>query len=111
MAGARIELWMGTATLPAPNSQIGRWAVLAGLPFLSLIARPSGYGLPVPLVWDEESQRFSGYNAMDRKWVRITWDEMARMLEDPNVGVMVSGWEMSRLLARGGHTLVGVETR
>ncbi|KAK6858659.1 hypothetical protein PG995_005223 [Apiospora arundinis] len=65
--------------------------VLAGLPFLSLVVRPGGYGFPVPLVWDEKMQSFSGYNAMNRKWVRITCDEMARMLEDPNVGVMVSG--------------------
>ena len=65
--------------------------MLAGLPFLSLIVRPGGYGFPVPLVWDEKTQRFSGYNAMDRKWVRITCGEMAEMLEDPNVGVMVSG--------------------
>ncbi|KAK8013639.1 hypothetical protein PG991_009232 [Apiospora marii] len=43
--------------------------VLAGLPFLSLVVRPSGYGFPVPLAWDEESHRFSGYNAMNRKWL------------------------------------------
>jgi len=65
--------------------------MLEGLPFRSLVVRPGGYGFPVPLVWDEKTQRFSGYNAMNRKWVRITYGAMDRMLEDPNVGVMVSG--------------------
>ncbi|KAK6858734.1 hypothetical protein PG995_005298 [Apiospora arundinis] len=65
--------------------------VLAGLPFLSLVVRPGGYGFPVPLVWDEKMQSFSGYNAMNQKWVRITCGEMARMLKDPNVGVVISG--------------------
>ncbi|KAK7937569.1 uncharacterized protein PG986_014437 [Apiospora aurea] len=61
--------------------------VLAGLPFLSVVVRPGGYGYPVTLMWNEKSERFSGYNAMTRKWVRITCEEMAGMLENPAVGV------------------------
>ncbi|KAK7937441.1 uncharacterized protein PG986_014309 [Apiospora aurea] len=61
--------------------------VLAGLPFLSLVVQPGGYGYAVTLVWDEKSERFSGYNAMNGKWVRITCEEMVRMLENPEVGV------------------------
>ncbi|KAK6858960.1 hypothetical protein PG995_004813 [Apiospora arundinis] len=87
----RCALWDDVLGQESWSSEDLSPYVLAGLPFLSLVVRPGGYGFPVPLVWDEKTQRFSGYNAMNQKWVRITCGEMARMLEDPSVGVMVSG--------------------
>ena len=40
---------------------------LAGLPFLSLIVRPCGDGFLISLVWDEKTQRFSGYDDINGK--------------------------------------------
>ncbi|KAK6857632.1 hypothetical protein PG995_006459 [Apiospora arundinis] len=64
----RCALWDDVLGQESWSSEDLSPYVLAGLPFLSLVVRPGGYGFPVPLVWDEKMQSFSGYNAMNQKW-------------------------------------------
>ena len=61
----RRALWCGHLGQETWGSEDLSTYVLAGMPFLSLIMRPGGYGFPVPLVWDGKAQRFSHESKMD----------------------------------------------